>query len=94
MVVRWPFGNSEWAKLRAAITRSGVPALVDYARRSYERKRGDIDSARFFLSGWSQLPPAPPTGPLGERPALRAVSGSSWQPYTNPDPDVYTNGWS
>jgi hypothetical protein len=91
--VRWPFNAAEWFKLDAAIKKSGIPALVDYARRSYDRKHGDVDSARYFLRGWCELPPQPTAGT--ERPPLRAVSGTGWQPYTNPtDHSVYENGWS
>ncbi|MFE6868355.1 hypothetical protein ACFVFS_17535 [Kitasatospora sp. NPDC057692] len=92
--VRWPFNETEWFKLSAAINKSGVPALVDYARRVWDRKRGDIDSARYFLNGWCELSPLPAAD--AERPPLRAVSGGTpgWQPYTNPtDPSVYKNGW-
>lgn len=90
--VRWPFNAIEWFKLDAAIKKSGIPALVDYARRTYDRKHGDIDSARYFLRGWGELPPLPTAGT--ERPPLRAVNGTGWKPYTNPDPSVYKNGWS
>lgn len=92
--VRWPFNETEWFKLDAAIKKSGIPALVDYARRSYERQNGQVDSARYFLRGWIELPPLP--SPDAERPPLRAVAGGhqGWQPYTNPtDHTVYKNGW-
>nr|BEK68806.1 hypothetical protein KPHV_60330 [Kitasatospora purpeofusca] len=91
--VRWPFSEAEWFKLAAAIKKSGVPALVDYARRVWDRQHGDIDSARYFLNGWCQLSPLPSAD--AERPPLRAVAGGTngWQPYSNPDPSVYKNGW-
>ncbi|MFH8380677.1 hypothetical protein ACH4E7_07005 [Kitasatospora sp. NPDC018058] len=94
VVVRWPFNSGEWFKLDAAIKKSGIPALVEYARRVWDRQHGGIDSARYFLNGWCQLPPLPSAD--AERPPLRAVSGGNsqgWQPYSNPDPAVYKNGW-
>ncbi|MEV7599896.1 hypothetical protein AB0O91_21180 [Kitasatospora sp. NPDC089797] len=94
VVVRWPFNSTEWLKLAAAIKKSGIPALVEYARRVWDRQRGDVDSARFFLAGWCQLPPLPAAD--AERPPLRAVAGGNpqgWQPYSNQDPSVYKNGW-
>lgn len=94
VVVRWPFNTVEWFKLDAAIKKSGVPALVEYARRTWDRQHGGIDSARYFLNGWCQLPPLPAAD--AERPPLRAVANgttSGWQPYSNPDPSVYKNGW-
>jgi hypothetical protein len=94
IVVRWPFNSGEWLKLHAAIKKSGIPALVEYARRTWDRQHGGIDSARYFLNGWCQLPPLPAAD--AERPPLRAVAGGNapgWQPYSNPDPSVYKNGW-
>ncbi|MFK8851556.1 hypothetical protein [Streptomyces sp. Ac-502] len=38
-------------------------------------RRTDVDSARYFLPGWSELPPLPPPGT--ERPPLRAVPTQS-----------------
>lgn len=48
-----------------------MPALIDYARRVYDRQRGDIDSARYLLRGWGELAPLPSSG--AERPPLRAI---------------------
>lgn len=95
VTVRWPFNQAEWFKLHAAINKSGIPALVDYARRSYARQNGNVDSARFFLPGWCELPPMPSAD--AERPPLRAIAGgqTNWQPYTNPtDHSAYQNGWT
>jgi hypothetical protein len=71
VTVRWPFSSTEWLKLHAAIKKSGTPALIDYARRIWERQRGDVDSARYFLRGWTELAPLP--RPEAERPPLRAL---------------------
>ena len=87
--VRWPFKGDGWFPVIALIKKCGVPAMAAYATRA--AARGPVDSARYFLRGWSELPPLPEPG--AARPPLRAVSGG-WQPYTNPtDPSVYENGF-
>ncbi|MFF2405751.1 hypothetical protein [Streptomyces sp. NPDC058092] len=87
--VRWPFKGDQWFPILALITKSGVPALVDYAVRAAART--NVDSAKYFLRGWAELPPLPRPGT--ERPTLRAVAGG-WQPYTNPvDVSAYSNGF-
>ncbi|MEU9760249.1 hypothetical protein AB0D98_10875 [Streptomyces sp. NPDC047987] len=80
--VRWPFKGDQWFPVLALITKSGVPALIDYAVRAAART--NIDSAKYFMRGWSELPPLPRPGT--ERPPLRAVSGG-WQPYREPTPE-------
>ncbi|MFD9752637.1 hypothetical protein ACFWYQ_21260 [[Kitasatospora] papulosa] len=88
--VRWPFKGDQWFPILALITKSGVPALVDYAVRAAARNTS-IDSAKYFMRGWSELPPLPRSNTA--RPPLRAVSGG-WQPYTNPtDVSAYSNGF-
>ncbi|MEU7074698.1 hypothetical protein AB0B30_32675 [Streptomyces narbonensis] len=87
--VRWPFKGDGWFPVIALIKKCGIPAMADYATRA--AARGPIDSARYFIRGWSELPPLPSAD--APRPALRAVAGG-WQPYTNPtDVSVYENGW-
>lgn len=86
VVVRWPFKGDAWFPLLAMIAKSGVPAMVDHARRAAART--NVESAKYFLKGWSELPPLPAPGT--ERPPLRAVSGG-WQPYKQPDPSAYEN---
>ncbi|MGK5730217.1 hypothetical protein [Streptomyces sp. URMC 124] len=75
--VRWPFTGNQWFPLIALIKKCGVPALVDYARRTVDRT--DVDSARYFMRGWSELPPMPAEGaPVHRpRPHLRAVGGQT-----------------
>jgi hypothetical protein len=91
VAVRWPFNSGEWIQVHAAIKKSGVQALAAYALKTWQKQRGDIDSARFFLRNWTTLAPLPSAD--AERPQLRAVSGG-WQPYTNPtDHSVYENGF-
>ncbi|MFD7101899.1 hypothetical protein [Streptomyces celluloflavus] len=90
VVVRWPFRGDEWFRVLALIEKTGVPALVDHAVKA--AARADIGSAKYFMRGWSELPPLPAPGAV--RPQLRAVSGGSWQPYRNPEnPSVYENGF-
>ncbi|MFF8467938.1 hypothetical protein [Streptomyces griseus] len=91
--VRWPFKGDQWFPILALITKSGVPALVEHAVRAASRNP-NIDSAKYFMRGWSELPPLPRPG--AARPPLRAVSGGNtgWQPYTNPtDISAYSNGF-
>lgn len=78
--VRWPFKGNAWFPILAMIANSGVPAMVDHARKAAART--EIESAKYFLKGWSELPPMPAAGV--PRPALRAVSGG-WQPHRNPE---------
>ncbi|MFD0146187.1 MULTISPECIES: hypothetical protein [unclassified Streptomyces] len=87
--VRWPFKGDSWFPVLSLIKKCGVPAMTEYAVRAAGRT--PVDSARFFLRGWSELAPMPEPG--AARPALRAVAGG-WQPYTNPtDPTVYEQGF-
>ncbi|MFH8804100.1 hypothetical protein ACH4F6_31680 [Streptomyces sp. NPDC017936] len=76
VVVRWPFTGNQWFPLIALINKCGVPALVAYARRTADRTH--VDSARYFMRGWSELPPKPAAGsPVHTpRPHLRAVGQS------------------
>ncbi|MDX3575934.1 hypothetical protein [Streptomyces sp. FL07-04A] len=86
VIVRWPFIGDQWFPLLGLIEKSGAPALIDHAVRAASRTT--VDSAKYFMRGWSELPPLPP--PDVERPPLRAVAGG-WQPYKQPDKSVYEN---
>lgn len=87
--VRWPFKGNSWFPVLAMIDKSGVPAMVDHARKAAART--DVESANYFLKGWSELPPIP--GPDVDRPKLRPVGGKH-TPYTPPtDHSVYQNGF-
>ncbi|MFJ4624277.1 hypothetical protein [Streptomyces sp. NPDC088812] len=86
VVVRWPFTGNGWFPVLALIEKSGVPALIEYAVRTAARM--NVDSAKYFMRGWGELPPLPPPGT--ERPPLRAVSGG-YQPYKQPSPEDYAN---
>ncbi|MEU9792925.1 hypothetical protein AB0E27_20245 [Streptomyces sparsogenes] len=89
VTVRWPFKGDGWFPVLSLIKKCGVPAMVDHAVKAATRT--PIESAKYFLKGWSELPPLPAPG--ASRPPLRAVSGG-WQPYQNPtDHSAYQNGW-
>jgi hypothetical protein len=47
----------------------GIPAMAALAIKAAGRAR--VESARYFLPGWGELPPLPAPG--DERPVLRAV---------------------
>ncbi|GAP46922.1 hypothetical protein [Streptomyces azureus] len=70
--VRWPFRGNDWFPLLALIKKSGVPAMVDHALKVAART--PVDSARYFMPGWSELAPIPPADT--PRPALHAVPAS------------------
>ncbi|MFJ4808536.1 hypothetical protein [Streptomyces longwoodensis] len=83
--VRWPFKGNAWFPVLAMISKSGVPAMVDHALKAAART--NVESANYFLKGWSELPPMPAAGV--SRPQLRAVAGG-YEPYRNPtDQSVY-----
>ncbi|MFD9630123.1 hypothetical protein [Streptomyces violascens] len=69
VVVRWPFKGNRWFPLLAMIAKSGVPAMVDHAIKA--ASKADVQSANYFLKGWSELPPLPEPG--ADRPPLRSV---------------------
>ncbi|MGW2089626.1 hypothetical protein [Streptomyces sp. NPDC001880] len=55
--VRWPFEGGQWLVIHALIKKSGVAAMVEYARKVAARR--DIESAKYFMQGWRELPPLP-----------------------------------
>lgn len=68
VIVRWPFQGNEWFPLLALISKTGIPAMVDHATKVAARTQ--VESAKYFLNGWAELPPMPAPG---ARPALRTV---------------------
>ncbi|KAA6215124.1 mucin-2 [Streptomyces albofaciens JCM 4342] len=62
VVVEWSLTSPEWFRLEAIVKRTAVPALVDHAREQWRRARSRPRSARYFLPGWSALPPVPAGG--------------------------------
>ncbi|MFK0296405.1 mucin-2 [Streptomyces sp. NPDC090442] len=66
VVVEWSLAEAEWFRLEAIVKRTAVPALVDHAREQWRHARSRPRSVRYFLPGWSSLPPVPagaPTAP-------------------------------
>lgn len=66
VVVEWSLAEADWFRLEAIVARTAVPALVDHAREQWRRARSRPRSVRYFLPGWSALPPVPdgaPTSP-------------------------------
>lgn len=90
VIVRWPFKGNGWFPVLALIKKTGVPAMVDHAMKAASRT--SVESANYFLKGWSELPPQP--GPGVERPKLHAIKGTGYHPYELPvDLSVYKNGF-
>ncbi|MFD3814965.1 hypothetical protein ACFWRZ_07855 [Streptomyces rubiginosohelvolus] len=55
--VRWPFEGGQWLIVHALIKKSGTTAMVEYARKVAARR--EIESAKYFMQGWRELPPLP-----------------------------------
>jgi len=49
--------------------------MADYAARAAASASRPVMSARYFLSGWKELPDAPPAGTTP--PTLRAIPGGA-----------------
>jgi hypothetical protein len=60
VTVRWPFKGNQWFPVLALVEKSGVPAMVSHAVKV--TRRTDVESAKYFMSGWSELPPLLPPG--------------------------------
>ncbi|MCA1218861.1 mucin-2 [Streptomyces sp. 8L] len=76
VVVDWSLAEADWFRLEAIIARTAVPALVDHAREQWRRARSRPRSVRYFLPGWTALPPVPngaPTSPGADVIALDAA---------------------
>ncbi|AYD86229.1 hypothetical protein SEA_DAROLANDSTONE_39 [Streptomyces phage Darolandstone] len=66
IVVEWSLETADWFRLEAIVARTSVAALVDHAREQWRRARSRPRSVRYFLPGWTALPPVPagaPTSP-------------------------------
>ncbi|MFB7270698.1 mucin-2 [Streptomyces sp. NPDC056244] len=66
IVVEWSLPPAEWFRLEAIVARTAVPALVEHARGQWHHARSRPRSVRYFLPGWTSLPPVPagsPTSP-------------------------------
>ncbi|KAB1146777.1 hypothetical protein F7R91_14450 [Streptomyces luteolifulvus] len=92
VIVRWPFKGNGWFPLLSLISKSGATALLDHAVTAAARATEPIDSARYFMRGWGELPPLPP--PDAKRPKLKSVKPNGHRPYQPPtDHSVYENGF-
>ncbi|MFF2650560.1 hypothetical protein [Streptomyces sp. NPDC058045] len=87
VTVRWPFRGDAWFPVLAVIKTAGIPAMVDHAVAARSRTR--VESAKYFLRGWAELPPIPAPGT--QRPPLRAVAGGGHQPFQCPPASAYEN---
>ncbi|MFD7106116.1 mucin-2 [Streptomyces celluloflavus] len=69
VVVEWSLAEADWFRLEAIVARTAVPALVEHAREQWRRARSRPRSVRYFLPGWTALPPVPagaPTAPCAD----------------------------
>ncbi|WP_159393727.1 hypothetical protein [Streptomyces albus] len=76
--VRWNLRDAERDELRDLIADRGLAAMTATAVRAAQRT--DVETIRYFLPGWRELPPAAPQN--GSRPNLRVFPGGH-QPYSN-----------
>ncbi|MET9555116.1 mucin-2 [Streptomyces sp. NPDC006645] len=76
IVVEWSLETAEWFRLEAIVKRTAVAALVDHARGQFGRARSRPRSVRYFLPGWTALPPVAagaPTSPSADVIPLNAA---------------------
>ncbi|MFB6618903.1 mucin-2 [Streptomyces sp. NPDC085524] len=69
IVVPWELSTADWFRLEAVLARTSVAALVDHARGAWHHARSRPRSVRYFLPGWTALPPVPegtPTSPSAD----------------------------
>ncbi|MFE7782064.1 mucin-2 [Streptomyces nigrescens] len=69
IVVEWNLAPADWFRLEAIVKRTAVAALVEHARGAAQRARSRPQSVRYFLPGWTALPPVPegaPTSPSAD----------------------------
>lgn len=57
VIVRWPWRGTQWFPIHSLIKKSGTAAMVAHAVKVAART--NVESARYFLSGWQELPPLP-----------------------------------
>ncbi|MGE9695941.1 mucin-2 [Streptomyces sp. CH6] len=66
IVVEWSLDTGDWFRLAEIAARTSTAALVDHAREQWRHARSRPRSVRYFLPGWTALPPVPhgaPTAP-------------------------------
>lgn len=69
IVVEWNLETADWFRLEAIAKRTAVAALVNHARGAAQRARTRPQSVRYFLPGWTALPPVAegaPTSPTAD----------------------------
>lgn len=76
VTVRWPFRGNDWFPVLACIQNSGVPAMVEHAIKASSRT--SVESARYFMRGWAELPPIPAADV--KRPRPRVVGSAPTAP--------------
>lgn len=86
-VVAWDLGFVEWDRIRLAVEKSGIPAMVEYVRRRNAAAKEPAYSARAWIQGWSTLPtldsgaqlrPAGPS-PIGAPSEAAAMMPPAWR---------------
>ncbi|MEV0090395.1 hypothetical protein [Streptomyces sp. NPDC050738] len=87
--VRWPFKGNQWFPLLALIAKTGVPAMVDHAVKV--SRRTDVESAKYFISGWAELAPQPAAGTPPPTPPRSSGRHQPFEP--TPDHSAYRNGF-
>lgn len=90
VIVKWALAQHEWFALDHLIQRSGVDMLAAAAVKAAARS-GDVSHARYFLSVWRDLPPAPADGTTPAANVIPLASRSGYQPFQCPPPDAYAN---
>lgn len=78
--VRWGLHQHEWFQVHALINKCGIASMAAVAIKA--ARRTDVESARYFLPAWNDLPSLPEPG--AQRPQLKAVSGGGYEPWRNP----------
>ncbi|MEV5673484.1 mucin-2 [Streptomyces sp. NPDC052503] len=69
IVVEWSLEPADWFRLEAIVARTAVAALVAHAKGAAQRARTRPQSVRYFLPGWTALPPVAegaPTSPSAD----------------------------
>ncbi|MHA4819353.1 mucin-2 [Streptomyces aculeolatus] len=80
IVVEWSLATADWFRLEALVKRTAVAALVDHARGQWQNARSRPRSVRYFLPGWTALPPVAagaPTTPGADVIPLAAARSST-----------------
>lgn len=65
VIVRWPFRGTQWFPVHSMIKKSGAGAMIEHAVKV--SKRTNVESAKYFIQGWQELPPLPQQPPSGAR---------------------------